>query len=137
VEDSQFNSCCKEAIMGKIPKKIIVGYGPIIDHFGSTNPLQERWCTTIERICYLLPKPTCPFGRLVAKVFGHASKSLNCLSKLKVDGLIYHPFIGFQNHGTICDSSFICFFKNVTSFDLWMFRSGNDTFAFVINFINS
>jgi hypothetical protein len=73
----------------------------------------------------------------VVKVFGHASKSLNCLSKLKVDGLIYHPFIGFQNHGTICDSSFRWFFYNGTSFDLWMFRFGNDTFAFVINFINS
>jgi len=109
---------------GKNPKKICCWLWGYYRSFW-----QERWCTIIERICYLLPKPTCPFGKLVAKVFGHASKSLSCFSKLKVNGSIYHPFIGFQNHGTIFDFSFSFFFSNVTTFDLWMFKSRNDTFA--------
>ncbi len=27
--------------MGKIQKKFVVGYGAIIDHFGSTNPYKK------------------------------------------------------------------------------------------------
>jgi len=40
VEDSQFNSCCKGATMGKIQKKFVVGYGAIIDHFGKKDDAQ-------------------------------------------------------------------------------------------------
>jgi hypothetical protein len=47
-----------------------------------------------------------------------------------------HPFIGGQNHGTICDKfGFLCL--EYVSFDLWMFRVGHDTFTLVMNFINS
>jgi hypothetical protein len=50
VEDSQFNSCCKGAIMGKIQKKNVVGYGAIIDHFGSTNPYKKDDAQQLKRL---------------------------------------------------------------------------------------
>jgi hypothetical protein len=44
-------------------------------------------------------------GKSMVKVFGHASKPLSLISKLKAYDSTSHPFIGGQNHGKLCDSS--------------------------------
>jgi hypothetical protein len=71
---------------------------------------------------------------------GVATKSLGCLSESKVNGSICHPCTSFQISKTMeeyviptLESCIIA----TTSFDLWMSKFGHDTFAIVINFINS
>jgi hypothetical protein len=40
------------------------------------------------------------------KPFDHAPKFPSCVSKLKANGSTCHPFIGGQNHVSICDVGF-------------------------------
>jgi hypothetical protein len=58
--------------------------------------------------------------------FNVASKSSGCLSKSKANGSISHPFIGFQDHGKICDSTLEFYVIAIASFDLWMSKFGHD-----------
>jgi hypothetical protein len=46
------------------------------------------------------------FFYCVKLVVNHASKSLSCVSKSKVNSSTYHPFINGQNHGIIYDANF-------------------------------
>lgn len=41
----------------------------------------------------------------MVKVFGHALKPSNLISRLEAYDLTSHPFISGQNHGKLCDSS--------------------------------
>jgi hypothetical protein len=74
----------------------------------------------------------------MVKMLGtHASKPLGYLSKLSIDGSIYHPFIDFKNHRTICDSTLNSNVMARTFFDFWTSKFSHNTFALVIHFINS
>ncbi len=60
-------------------------------------------------------------------------ESSSCLSDSKANGSICHPYIGFQVSKTMEKYAI----PTLESFDLWMSKSKHDTFAIVINFINS
>ncbi len=66
----------------------------------------------------------------MVKTFNHASKFPSCVSKSKVNGSMYHPFISGQNHGIICDANFglLCYSN---SFYLGLSRSKHNTFALI------
>jgi len=42
----------------------------------------------------------------VAKAFDHVPKFPSCVFKLEANGSTCHPFIGGQNHESICDVGF-------------------------------
>ncbi len=73
----------------------------------------------------------------MAKVLGHATKSINCVLNRKQ--MVKHAIPSLvvktteQSVMLVLDSCVTA----IISFDLWMSKSGRDTFALVINFINS
>ncbi len=73
----------------------------------------------------------------MVEALGHASQFPSCVSKLKANGSTHHPFIGGQYHVTISNVNFGFMYYNNNLFDLSMSKYGHNTFAFVINFINS
>jgi hypothetical protein len=64
-------------------------------------------------------------------------ESLGCFFELKANGSICHPCIGFQVSKTMEEYVIptLEYCVITTSFDLWMSKSGHDTFAILINFI--
>jgi hypothetical protein len=72
------------------------------------------------------------------EVFSHAPKSLKCVLKLETNGSNVIPtfVVETMDHYVMPTLNYFVT-TNIISFDWWMFKSKRDTFALMINFINS
>jgi hypothetical protein len=73
----------------------------------------------------------------MAKMVGHASKSMSPISKLKANGPACYFIFGGQDYGQYVLPTLDSCVTATTLFDLCMSKFGHNTFILVIKFINS